>query len=332
MRTSEPQAYPSPPNLVTALLSGFDAISNHAGLILFPIALDLLIWLGPHLSLKSLLKSLFNQVLSLPGFATTQTADLVKSYREIGHLIAGRINLIVGLRSYPVGVPSLMAGRLPIASPNGSPFYLETNSFIVSTGIWLLVTSVGLVIGSLYYSMVAQAVLIGKVQWRRAFTEWPWNSIQVLGLALLLVVGLFLVSLPLSCLISSLSSGGIPLGQCTLILYGGLLMWLIFPLLLSAHGIFVNRNNTLVSIRTGIRLTRLTLPTTGMLFIIILVFSQLLDMLWNIPNETSWLMLIGIAGHAFVGTGLLAATFVYYRDAGQWVQAVLEKVGKASQA
>ena len=35
--------------------------------------------------------------------------------------------------------------------------------------------------------------------------------------------------------------------------------------------------------------------------------------------------LVGIAGHAFVTTGLLAASFVYYRDAMRWVQEFLQR-------
>jgi hypothetical protein len=42
------------------------------------------------------------------------------------------------------------------------------------------------------------------------------------------------------------------------------------------------------------------------------------------PEETSWLSLVGVAGHAFVTTGLLAASFIYYRDADRWVKAILK--------
>jgi hypothetical protein len=41
---------------------------------------------------------------------------------------------------------------------------------------------------------------------------------------------------------------------------------------------------------------------------------------------SSWLAFIGIVGHAFVVTGLLAATFVYYRDATRWVERVQQQI------
>ena len=36
--------------------------------------------------------------------------------------------------------------------------------------------------------------------------------------------------------------------------------------------------------------------------------------------------LVGIFGHSFVTTALLAASFVYYRDMNTWLQAVIEKL------
>jgi hypothetical protein len=35
---------------------------------------------------------------------------------------------------------------------------------------------------------------------------------------------------------------------------------------------------------------------------------------------------VGIAGHAFITTALLAASFVYYHDMNAWLQTVFEKM------
>jgi hypothetical protein len=49
-----------------------------------------------------------------------------------------------------------------------------------------------------------------------------------------------------------------------------------------------------------------------------------LDLLWGVPTEASWLLLLGILGHAFVTTGLLASSFVYYRDALRWIREMVK--------
>ena len=69
-------------------------------------------------------------------------------------------------------------------------------------------------------------------------------------------------------------------------------------------------------------MSRRTLPKTATLFLAVLVVSQGLNLLWRVPVESSWLVLIGLGGHAFVTTGLLAATFVYYREAEKWVKEI----------
>ena len=85
-----------------------------------------------------------------------------------------------------------------------------------------------------------------------------------------------------------------------------------------------------VSVREGIRLTRLTVISTGLLFLVIVVLNEGLDVLWRVPAEASWLTAVGVAGHGFVTTALLAASFVYYRDADLWVQDVLQRIKPSS--
>ena len=125
--------------------------------------------------------------------------------------------------------------------------------------------------------------------------------------------------------------GGVGLGRLSLLLLGGLLVWLLLPLVFSGHGIFIAGQSMWPSLRSGARLTRLTLPSTGLFLLVALLISQGLDTLWRAPGETSWLMAIGVAGHAFVTTGLLAASFVYYQDANRWVQQMFERMQAARQ-
>jgi hypothetical protein len=56
---------------------------------------------------------------------------------------------------------------------------------------------------------------------------------------------------------------------------------------------------------------------------IVMLLSKGLDLLWLAPPETSWMTLVGVVGHAFITTGLLASSFIYYRDADHWVRNVL---------
>jgi hypothetical protein len=306
------------------LVAGFDAVTNHIYLILLPIGLDLLIWLSPRFRLKDLIdvviSDLFSQ--SIVAAPDLESQGIFDAAQELWTLIGEQFNILIGLRSYPVGIPSLMTSILPLETPLGLPNFIEINSFSGGFVLFILFTFLGLVLGTLFYKAVAWAAIATESKWQNIFLDWPWMSVQVIFLALVWF-GIFVgISIPASCVISLAAMGNLAFGQCAFLIYGGLLIWIIFPLLFSAHGIFVNNQKVWPSIKRGVHITRLTLPTTSLFFISVLLLSQLLDLLWRIPPEDSWLMLIGLSGHAFVATGLLSASFIYYRDADQWIRSI----------
>ena len=302
MAMTDSQELPAPPRLIPALVEGFDAITNHILLILFPVTLDLLIWFAPHLRLKDLIETILTEMTLLTANEGPELASMVDTGREVWLQMAEQINLASALRSYPVGIPSLMSSSLPLETPMGVPWMLEISSVGYAFLITVVLVGIGLIMGTLYYLMVAQSVLDGDLQWKTIFYDWPRSSLKIILLALVWI-GLFLVvSIPASCLVSLTTLAGFSLGPLTVLLYGGFLLWLIFPLLFSAHGIFVNRLSVWQSIRSSARITNATLPTTLLFFVTVFLLTQGLDILWRIPPENSWLSLLGIAGHAFVVT------------------------------
>lgn len=329
MTTNKPQTPSPPPNFIAALKAGFDAIANHITLVLFPIALDLFLWLGPHWRITQLLQSFLEQLFSGVGAAGAATPETLTAFQEIWAVLAKRFTLFAALRSYPVGIPSLMAGRLPLEAPGGSPLMWEVNSWGGAILLWLLLTGFGLLFGALYFTMVSHAALSGELHWKQALQQWPQNFVQVLFLSLFWLGLMAVVSFPLSCLVSLAGTGGATLLQCAFLVYGGFLLWMIFPLLFSPHGIFVHQLKLFPSVKASMRLSRMTFASAALFFMSAFLLSKGLDILWQTPAEDSWLTLIGVVGHAFITTGLLAASFVYYRDADQWMQKVMEQAARS---
>jgi len=324
MKNSDSLALPPSPNLVIAFRAGFDAIANHVALIAFPVSLDLLLWLGPRLRLTELIRSMMEQLIGLYSFQDAGMTEMLEAGKKAWLLLAEQFNLLAALRSYPVGVPSLMVSKLPMAAPLGGPVLVEIHSMGGAFLAWGLISLFGLVIGTLYFAVVAQVALFGEVNWRQALSNWPWASLQVLFLALFWAVVILAVSIPGSFIVTLVAFSGFSFGQCALLLYAGFVFWLILPIVFSPHGIIANQYKMFTSIKVSVNLMRKTLPTTVLFLLAVFLLSKGLNILWLIPAETSWFTLVGIIGHAFVTTGLLAASFVYYRDALQWVSAVFQ--------
>jgi hypothetical protein len=323
MKTRDSLALPPSPNLISALRAGFDSITNHVVLISFPVVLDLLLWLGPRLRLTQLIKSFVHQLVSLYSLQDPGSADMLREGQEIWNLVAEQFNLLGALRAYPVGIPSLMVSRFPQLTPIGQPVLWEIQSVGVVLLAWALITVVGLLAGTYYFVVVCQAALMGQVNWRQALHQWPGAALQVFFLALLWAGLLVAASIPGSFVVTLVALGGFTLGQCILILFVGFLIWLMLPLLFSTHGIFVNQHNMFASLKASVVLTQRTMPTTFLFFMIVMLLSKGLDLLWLAPPETSWMTLVGVVGHAFITTGLLASSFIYYHDAYHWVRSVL---------
>jgi ABC-type proline/glycine betaine transport system permease subunit len=115
------------------------------------------------------------------------------------------------------------------------------------------------------------------------------------------------------------------LANIALLILMFLSLWLIVPLFFTPHGIFVRRQNAFLSIYSSLRMVRFTLPTSGLFVLSIFLLSRGLDLLWSVPENGSWLTLVGFAGHAFITTVLLAASFIYYRDMTDWLKAAYER-------
>jgi hypothetical protein len=330
MNSAEDQVLPTPPRPIASFIAGFDVVTNHIALILFPVVLDLFLWFGPHLRISKLMGGFPLEITPVPGAETPDISTMIRANQEFWRFIGERINLFVGLRTYPVGIPSLMLSTLPIRIPNGSPRMLELQESSLALLLFISIVLVGIIFGTLYYIMVSQAVLSDSIQFSQVVRFWPKMSLHILILTLVWAVVLIGVSIPASCLISMMILGGLSLGPFAVLIFAGLILWALFPLFFSPHGIIVHKYSIWETIKAGIRLSNITLPTTGLFLIILILLSQGLDLLWRVPPEDSWLTILGVAGHGFVTTGLVASSFVYYRDSTQWIQGLKEQLVRSS--
>jgi hypothetical protein len=248
------------------------------------------------------------------------TPEILEANRQVWLVFAERFNLLSLLRTIPVGIPSLMVNRSPIETPLGAPMFLDLNDFLSISGFALLAVFLGLSASALFFLLVAQLSTQSELDWRLLLREWPRALLRSFGLMFMLFAVLMIITVPFSCLLGILALSGMMFSQIGIFLYGIILAWWLFPLVFSAHGFFLYHEKLWHSIRRSIRLTRQTFPITGMLLLIVLLTSEGLDVLWNTPNEASWLMILGVVGHAFINTALLAGTFVYYREINRWLQ------------
>ncbi len=315
--------FPPPPGVIGSLRAGFDAVSSHVGLILLPAVLDVFLWLGPRLSMSRLIGPIlpitFNQMPRLPF---TSATDLKQTIEAVDHF--NLFSLLSKLQLFPIGVASLLAQKPPIQTPLGSQQVLEISSSPAVIGLAFLLVVSGWVIGGLYFRWVS-GIVLGEAQRETAVSS-MWAIAQTLLLSVVWVVGLMMLVIPVLLVLLVLLVLSPVLASGALFVMLILSFWLIVPLFFTPHGIFVRRQNAFYSILTSMRMARFTLPTSGLFVVSVLMLSTGLNYLWSVPPDNSWMKLVGIGGHAFITTALLAASFVYYRDMNVWLQTVFERL------
>ena len=313
---------PPPPGLLASLMAGFDSVANHIAVILPPVLLDLFLWLGPHLRLKDFLQPIIDGLPALAKAFPSGFTDLasVQTVQTAWTTIADQFNLFVILRTFPVGTTSLLSFEMPAKNPYGSPLTMDAGSFLGILGWAILLVLVGWIVGALYYYWVSNVALKLEIH--------PlWKSLtQTVFLSLIWMGLLFLAGLPALVLLSVLTAISPVLGQVLLFAGAVLLIWLVMPVFFSAHGIFALQLDAFRAILNSLHMVRFTLPNTGLFLLMFLVLNSGLNFLWNTPSQGSWLLLVGITGHAFISTALLAASFVYYRDINAWLKVVFEQL------
>ena len=317
------EVFPPPPKIIGSLLGGFETISNHLGLILFSVGLDILFWLGIQVRLEKVINIFLNWTGANENLGTEEFTGLMEANHEALLLIGERFNLLTTLRTFPIGIPSLMLSRSPTENPIGEVFAWQVPDSLTTLLLWLGLTLLGLILGTIYFELISQVVLQGKIEWRTAIKEWPWYLFQVILLSIFWLAVIFAISVPLSCILPFILGGGV--STILLIIFSGILIWILFPLIFIPHGIFVYRYPMWKSVKQSVRVIRMTLPTSILFVLSVVIISQGLDLLWNKIPDASWLTMVAILGHAFVATSLLAGTIVYYRDAHTWMERVIQK-------
>jgi hypothetical protein len=322
--------FPPPPGLIGALVRGFDSVAGRVLVILPPVLLDLFLWLGPHLRIKSFLQPMIDQLPSSLQNVPASLSNLPQAqqswtaFLDRINAFAGNFNLFSLLRTFPVGVSGLLSYRLGGQSSLGLPLLLDAGSLFGLLGWAALLLLIGWLMGGLYYYWVAGVALRLET---RSFSQAMRHSALLSGIW---VGVLFLLGFPALIMASILFLISPLLGEVVMIAASVMVMWILVPVFFSSHGIFTFQLDAPRSILSSLRMVRYTLPNTGLFLMMFLVINQGLNFLWGTPSLNSWWMLVGIAGHAFVSTALLAASFIYFRDINTWLKVVFEQLQKQS--
>jgi hypothetical protein len=325
MEMDKVETLPPPPGVVGSLRAGFDAIASNLSVILLPLALDLFLWLGPRLRVDRLFKPFFSEMTRYATYSGLPSSELKNLQENITQLLEQlqHYNLLTALRTFPVGIFSLMSGKISNQTPFGSPFIIQVDSLLILLGWMVFLTLAGWIGGALFFRWVSMVVVDPTQPMQFHFGK---SIVHTILLSMLYIMLTIMIGLPLVVVFALIITASPLLAQGLLLVLGFLMLWLVVPAFFTPHGIFLHQQNAFSSIYNSLRMARFTLPNSSLFVLIVLLIAYGLNFLWNIPPSDSWMTLVGIVGHAFITTSLLAASFIYYRDMQVWLQTVLDRL------
>lgn len=302
---------------LACLKMGFEVVARNPELILTPFCLDLFLWLGPRLSIAPIVRAfriLMNRWL-LTDLAFPEVSEGAAMVDQVLGEVARTFDLFSTLRPAPlVGVPVLMPYRITVARPFGVRPEWPVRSVPGMIGLALLLMVVGLALTALYLRGVGRRV-IDETEAPLPGPQSPpavWIQFVKLGALLLSLLVVFSIGfsffLTLVGMVSMAVAGILTTLGFSSVLFAGV------HLVFAVPGIVQLRRGPLRAIHESLILTRSDFMNVLLLLGLVLLISHGLNVVWSLPDPGSWSTLVGLAGHAFVSTGLTAALFVFYQE------------------
>ncbi len=316
--------------VVSALGLGFESVVRALWVLLVPLALDFFFWLGPRLSIHTL----FERLIVAMG-ETTLPADSQQNWDEVRRFLSdvgNNLNLFsllatdfAGLRLLPI--PSLKAFELPDSSDQVLTQVGQVNLIVLeNTGIVLLVgaalLALGLLFGAFFLTLIADRVRAAgggqEPLLRRVLSNW----LRLIVFVAMLFAFYFVVGIPFMLAVTVMWLINEGLGLLLVLLGWMATFWLFFLLTFAIYAIVLDGDGVLRAIWHSANVVRRNLLSTfGFILLSNLIVAGT-ALIWQSAEASAPGSVFAIVGNAFVGSGLVAATFFFYQDRYQaWREA-----------
>lgn len=313
--------------VIDTLRVGFNMAMKHAWPISMPAILDLYFWLGPKLSVVPLTKKLSRFLVPIPGTGAAYQKQLAQMRELLGSL-SESYNLFSLLSQPLLRVPSLTTGRelRPSFIASEAPIItLESHLGLLGVGLPLIL--VGVLFGCVYLDLIAQGVREEKAPLSARRVLIYWLRVISLGLLLAGLIAIFGALSGVSILIAGALSPALGSVFSLLWLSAG---WLgagcSFFAIFVIDAIIISDVGVLKAFWNSANVVRRNLwPSLG-LFLLIAVIGGGLPLLWRRLSVNPLGTILGIVGNSYIGSGLAAASLIFYRDRYRaWQQGLIER-------
>lgn len=316
------------PAIIKAFIAGFNTIANKPYLIIIPILLDLFFWFGPTWRIDGFFQPVIKSLSDLPGLDTSEYTEIISNFQGMWTEIIANFNFAHTIKTLPIGVPSLMVSKPSFLNPLGTTpiFNLDTN--IQVFGLWALFLLFGFFLANIYFQNISKQIIDTTSE--QEVKSWLRTFSQIVLIPIVFVIILLILSIPVLLLITVVTIINQAMSTLMFLIIGLIILWILMPLIFTPHGIFLYQQNLVSAMMTSIKVVRVSMSQTAWFLLLSFILIEGMDYLWRRPPVDNWFLAVGIFGHAFVVSGVIAASFHYFLDATKFTQTVMTRKIKAA--
>ena len=309
---ADPRAAARPAGLTDTIWAGFDIIHRYCWVLLLPIAVDVLMWLGPQLTVSPIVDS-WSATAASPVAAGNGAGPSLEEVRaellRSGDALK-RYNLVSLLAVPILGVPSSRAGLSGLGP--AVPLSSEATASLLVLGTLML----GLGLAGVYYGLLGHLVREGGLHTRQFTRSLPTVLSAVYTLFGLLVLVATGVGLPIAALLTVMQSASPALTGLVGPMIVGVLLWAVVYLFFTVDALFVSQVWPMNAVQNSIRVVRHNFWSTLGFIAVFLLIGAGFPLIWDRLATTQGIpgVLVGIVGHSYISSALAAASMTYYKE------------------
>ncbi len=323
-------------SIIDSLSAGYRFVTGKLYLLLLPVAVDLVLWSAPRLSIAPLLEQVSDiyrdaaQLDEISNDFSSMSEQASELFAQMGQQ-SNLLNLLAN------GALFHMPSVLAIAEPLPNVSVREVSNPLSVVVLFIILALIGLFLGVVYFGLLADRLPIGAGARSKDWTEFfilslhRWAKTVLLVIVVIIALIAILVPVSLGATLIALLSPSI--GALLMALMSGLAFVALFYLYFSTAGLVIDDLTIMNAISRSVQLVRNSFwPTFGFIILINLISSGF-SLIWMaltsyVPAGT----FVAIVGNAYIGTGLAMAMLIFYRtrtimmDGKTTLEEILEQV------
>ena len=289
--------------VIDTLSAGYALIHRQPWLMLVPILLDVFLWRGPKVSLAALVAA----ALDAPGLDERSRQMLDQSRPELLQL-AGDFNLLLLLAPAQLGPRLGVPSALALVGGGGLGGERPLQGWGDVAMVAVLALLVGLGLSGLFRAGLAlqlgqDGIRPGELL--RQGLLGAWRLVLLVALTLLLAC---LAAIPLAL-------GRLVVGDAALVLATLVVLWAMVYCFFAPEIIFVGRVGPWRALRESVTLVHGSFwPALGLIVLTTVILLGMAQVWLVLQGRGAGGMVLAILGNAYVASGLVGASMVFYRE------------------